>query len=194
MIPSYDFECPDKHYTERFTRIADMPSSVVCEHDVDGSPCGKVAPRVFLSPATARDAQPIQPIIVYKKDDGTYLYPGDSNPRKYEGCQRLELRTLGEVRAVTREQNRLDYETWERTRIADEQVNGPMRKERRAALMDKLSTQFGKDFARIAIEKNEQRRAGKRYTPGNHYEVAEFDRSNREPQNDRSTGWRDKRA
>ena len=193
-MPSYDFQCEDNHYTERFTRIADMPSSIVCEHDVNGSPCGKVAPRVFLSPATARDAQPIEPIVVYKKDDGGYIYPGDSNPRKYEGCQRVELRTLGEVRAVTREQDRMDRETWEATQIAKEIQEGPARRERRAALMDKLSTQFGKDFARVAIERAEQRRTGKSYNPSNFYEVAEYDRSNREPQNDRSTGWRDRRA
>lgn len=193
-MPSYDFQCSDNHYTEKFTRIADMPSSVICEHVVNGSPCGKVAPRVFLSPATARDAQPIEPIIVYKKDDGTYLYPGDSNPRKYEGCQRVELRTLGEVRAVTREQDRLDRETWDQTQIAKEIQEGPARRERRAALMDRLTTQFGRDFARVAIEAAERRRMGKSYSPSNFYEVAEYDRSNREPQNDRSTGWRDRRA
>ena len=61
-------------------------------------------------------------------------------------------------------------------------------------MMDRLTTQFGRDFARVAIEAAERRRMGKSYSPSNFYEVAEYDRSNREPQNDRSTGWRDRRA
>jgi hypothetical protein len=189
-MPSYDFQCEAGHYTEKFTRIADMPDSVICWHDVNGSPCNLIAPRVFISPATARDAQPIDPIIVYRKDDGGFIYPGDSSPRSYEGCERVELRTLGEVRRVTAEQDRLDYEHWERGRIADEQINGPMRRERRSALMNRLSTQFGKDFARVAIERIDAKRAGKRYTPGNHYEVAEMDRSNREPSRNEQSGWK----
>lgn len=183
-MPSYDFECEDGHYTEKFTRIADMPSEVICEHEQDGQKCGKIAPRVFMSARQARDAQPIDPVIVYRKIDGGFIYPGDSKNRDYEGAVRMELRTLGEIRAVAREQDHLDRQHWEMTREAEEAQQGPLRKARRAELMDRLSSNFGKDFARVAIEQNEMRRAGKRFTPGNFFEVTEFDRSNREPQYD----------
>lgn len=187
-MPSYDYMCEQGHYTERFMKMSEMVSTATCAE------CGKEARRVFITLGQARDAQPIQPVVVYRKRDGGFIYPGDSGPRNYPDAERVELRTLGELRAVTREQDRQDRETWELTREAEEAHQGPLRRERRAQLMMSLNTNFGRDFLRVAIEQNEQRRGQRRYSPGNFFEVAEMDRSNREPQYDRQTGWRARRS
>ena len=194
-IPSYDYVCEDGHYTERFLRIRDYVDTITCEHPVSvGKTCAKVATRQYLTLGQSRDAQPIDPIVVYRKRDGGYIYPGDSSPRHYPDAERVELRTLGEVRAVMREQNHLDNEWAEMTRMAEDAHYGEARKARRAQLMLSLSTNFGRDFARVAMEIADRRRDGRRYEANNYVEVTEFDRSNREKQYDASTRWRGRHA
>jgi hypothetical protein len=160
---------------------------------VDCSTCGLPAKRIFLSARQARDAQPIDPVIVYRKRGGGYIYPGDSGPRDYPDAVRVELKTLGELRQVAQEQDRMDREQWELSRQAENAHYGPLRRARRSQLFLDLHTNFGLDLLRTAIEQNDGRRDQRRYIPGNFFEVAEMDRSNREPQYDRRNGWKARR-
>jgi hypothetical protein len=176
-------------------RMADLADFVTCDNQVSpGKLCGKTATYCYLSAQAWRDAQPIEPVVVWKKRDGSYIYPGDSGPRDYPDAVRVELRTLGEIQAVMREQDRMDFVDWELSRRAEESYYGPERARRRAQLMANLDTNFGRDLARAAIEANDRRRGQKRYEPRNYFEVVEFDASNREPQYDHRTQWRARKA
>jgi putative FmdB family regulatory protein len=186
-MPSYDYRCVNGHSTELFRRMTDMEDAIACPE------CGEKAEMIFITPTQFRDAQPIDPVVVYRKRDGGYIYPGDSGPRDYPDAVRVELRTLGDLRRVAQDQDRQDRETWEMSRQAEEAHHGPFRAARRAQLRADLRTNFGLDLLRTAIEQNDQRRDQRRYTPGNFFEVAEMDRSNREPQYDRRTGWKARR-
>lgn len=188
-MPSYNYRCCNGHMTERFMKMSEMLSMIECPEPG----CGQMAPMIFITHSQARDAQPIDPVIVYRKRDGGLIYPGDSSPRDYPDAVRVELRTLGELRAVAREQDGLDRKQWELTRQAEEAHQGPLRRDRRAQLLQSIHTNFGLDLLRTAIEQNDNRRGQRRYTPGNFFEVAEMDRSNREPQYDRRTGWKARR-
>lgn len=193
-MPNYTYKCEDGHVTERFMRMVDLAEFVTCDWQIaPGELCGKTARYAYLTSRQARDAQPIDPVVVYRKRDGGYIYPGDSGPRDYPDAVRVELRTLGELRDVARDQDRMDREYWELSRRAEEEHQGPQRRSRRAQLAADINTNFGRDLLRTAIDENDKRRDQRRYTPGNFFEVAEMDRSNREPQYDRRTGWKARR-
>lgn len=141
----------------------------------------------------SRYAQRIDPIVVFRKSDGTYSIPGANWTRTPKGCQRVELRTLREVRAVEREINGHTAREYEQ-KLEGRRANllaarSQSRSELREA-MKRMSPQ-GRKFAELAMERTDRREANRRIEmPTAFFHVSEYDSSNREKQRDESTGWK----
>ncbi|MGH9438617.1 MAG: hypothetical protein ACRD22_12180, partial [Terriglobia bacterium] len=70
-----------------------------------------------------RNAQHFDPVVVFRKPDGSYSIPGRDKSTP-PGCERVELRTLREVRQFENLQQHNDHIQWERKCEEDARVFG----------------------------------------------------------------------
>lgn len=182
-MPRYDFECSDGHLFEAFLLLAEYKDEIPCQK----SGCEKIARRQYLPSGYV--AQGFEPIVIHRSADGTISVPAAPDAPLREGYTKVELRTLREVRQIEHEMNshaRMEHEASSERR---ENFAAQQARERRANLLTQMKTQFGRDFARVAMERNDSRR-GPAYEPGGYFEVFSNDRSNQEHYRDERTGWR----
>jgi hypothetical protein len=181
----YDYTCENGHDFEHASAIADYRDEMPCTV----KDCSATARRQYR-PSGYR-AQNFDPIIVHRDASGHYRVPGSPSDPVAPGYERVELRTMSDIRRVQSEIGRENYEKFERRKAREEQHFSEQRKEARSELMARLRTAFGRDLARVAMAENDNR-ARERYDPhGSYFDVMENDRSNRVPHNDRETGWKD---
>jgi hypothetical protein len=137
-------------------------------------------------PWSGRDAQPFDPVVVFQAPDGSYRFPGSPTGRasqRYEsqGFARVELRTIAEVRSFTGRVNRAEAAKVEQ-RVERRQQHRAAREEAlRGDLRQRMQrmSPLGRDVAREAMARND-RRPIRGFDPGCHFEVFEYDRSNRD--------------
>lgn len=157
--------------------------------------CGRVGPsghgQVF-----AENAQRMDPIVVhYNPATQSYRFPGATDTRVPDGFERRELRNFSEVRRFQKHWNGLERKRVERAVYGDlariDAINAQNRPELRMA-MQHMSPQM-RDFAQFCMDRNDASRP-RMFDPGVMVEAMEYDRSNRDPHNDKRTGWRDRRG
>lgn len=120
------------------------------------------------------NAQRFDPVVIFKKPDGSFSFPGDSRKPTPQGCERIELRTTREVRAFEHSQAGRDYQAWERNREKDARFFEPLKSNSRADLRQKMRhfSPLGRAFAEAAMRRNDQRPDKRgRYESGFHLEA-----------------------
>jgi hypothetical protein len=127
---------------------------------------------VFLP--RSKDASAFRnPVVIFKdKKTGKFIFPGRTDKPTPEGCERIELRNAPEVRKFEREFNENSLREREIRDIRDELTWGSPRAIMRQELVTKMQSfsNFGRDFARFAIEQNNRQKKAK-YDPGFQVEV-----------------------
>jgi hypothetical protein len=165
MPVRHDFKCAEGHVFE--ATVEWNCESLPCQE------CGKAAEMVFLS-RVARASAFRDPIVVFKDlKTGKYRFPGRSDKATPEGFERVEMRNVPEARKFEQEMNRRGMEERERNQIGDELTWSGPRKQMREELYAKMGSfsNFGKAFARYAIEQSNRGKPRKNYEPGFHIEV-----------------------
>lgn len=184
----HDFKCPNGHIHERMVRW-----------DVERWPCPEctsIAEKVFL-PHSERpeNAQKFSPVVVFRKRDGTFRFPGRSNERTPRGCERVELRDTASVRRFEREENQRLKNIHEASMARQGANYQAMKKEMREQVHVRLSSMSprARKFAEFAMKQSDEReshssRAAK-YEPGFRIDAFSNDRSNRSGFCDIDTDW-----
>ncbi len=112
-------------------------------------------------PADGRFAQGFDPVVIHRDAAGNIRYPANGSAPVPEGYQRVELRTIHEVRKFEAEVNQREHAASDQHLSAREkqfsEKQAANRRELRTA-MDGMSN-YGRDFAREAIERGNNRRA-----------------------------------
>jgi hypothetical protein len=188
----HDFKCARGHVFERMVRW-DV-EAVACPT------CGSRAARVFLSwRSHPENAQRFNPIVVFKNPDSTYRFPGRSNEPTPSACQRVELRTLSQVRRFEREENSRLKSIHQSSMAYQEARYRSIKREMREEFKKRVESMSprGKRLAEFAMRMSDQReshssRAAK-YDAGFRISVAHDDASNRFAFRDVDTDWQAKR-
>lgn len=146
-------------------------------------------------PADGRFAQGFDPPVIARDAAGNIRYLMNSQAPIPEGYQRVELKTIHDVRRFEREVNDRERAAADRHLSAREkqfsEKQAINRRELRTA-MDGMSN-YGRDFAREAIERGNNRRPQTREV-GFHLDVFSNDSSNREVHRDERTQWKGRKG
>lgn len=113
------------------------------------------------------NAQRFSPVVIFRNADGHVRLPGSTDIAPPAGFERVELKTVHEVRKFEREMNQREHAKHEDSRYRDSQACEAARTKLRGELrmaMQQMSP-LGRDFARYAIEQTNNRRKG-RYDAG----------------------------
>jgi hypothetical protein len=104
---------------------------------------------------------------------------------------RVELRTSAEVHAFEREMNRKESGRYQESQENRERARSVRENRDRAELRSRMASMspLGRDFARQAIERNNQRSTNS-YDPGFHLDAFNNDSSNRDAHRSERTGWK----
>lgn len=190
-MPLYDHRCPEGHLFEVFGKFE--AKTIPCRVDDCALPAERIL--VSLSGVGEYRAQSIEPVVVHQAKDGTYRLPGAADAHVPDGYQKVELRTIPEIQRFERAMNT-------QLRVEAEQVHERRHgiteaelKERHAALRQEMAhmTPFGRDFARLAIERANHGRV-RNTDPGFYVEALHFNQSNQEVHRDERTDWRPRRV
>lgn len=184
-MPRYDFACPAGHFTEQFFLLAEYRDEIPCPR------CGDTATRQYTF-SNSHDGEFSEPIVVHRDAQGNYRIPGASDAVAPAGFERVELRTMREVRRVQQDIGQQEHRKFEDIRARRREASLEQERERRAELATQLKSNLGREFFRIAVEAANHRRRETFDPQTCYFEVTEMDRSSREPHNDQRTGWRDR--
>ena len=118
------------------------------------------------------NAQRFDPVVVFQDANGNHRVPGRSDVPTPAGYQRVELKTLAEVRRFEREVGVKSYQRHELAAAKDSAACEAARAKLRGELrmdMQQMSEK-GRDFARFAMQQTNDR-PRKRYSSDAHLEV-----------------------
>ncbi len=123
------------------------------------------------------------PVVVFQDGDGSFRFPGQDSDPTPSGCQRVELRTVSEVRSFERAINRRERAKYQARQEFQDRCFSAQRKSDRSELRSLMQrmTPFGRDFAEIAMRKNDQKSMSSqstRYDPKFRIEVFSDNESN----------------
>jgi hypothetical protein len=173
--------------------------------------CGGTISAVYESPETRQHerevkavmggvrhrstAQAFDPVVYHLSKDGRVSWPAHAHAPVRPGYERREARTLREMDQVVKRVNRQELDKAERHQHLEEVRIASSDAEHRPELRQKMQrmSPMGRRIAQIAMDRNDARRP-RLNEPGVHLEVREFDRGNRDPYEDRRTGWRERRS
>ena len=110
-MPLYDFECSEHGPFEQFASMS------ACETPQPCPECAAPSPRIYTAVAPQHLTQPL---VVWKRLNGTYALPAQPDARKPAEYERVELRNAFEIRNVERSINREEREKFDRTQIGRE--------------------------------------------------------------------------
>jgi len=187
-MPMVDFICVRcGAAVEHFYHPSEMPDEILCEVEE----CEGRAPRTLILKRRRANAQPFAPVIVFRKPDGTYTFPGATDAATPEGCQRVELRTVDQVRKFEREMNQREGERHDAAQSAEQGYYSEVQRRNRAELRAAMQhmTPAGREFALEAMRRNDEHPRS-RFDPGFRVEIFSEDASNRQEYRDERTGWR----
>lgn len=157
--------------------------------------CSGIMVRTFEPSITLKRrrtlAQAFSPVVIHRDVNGNIRFPGHPDAPIPDGFQKVELRTVREVRALEREMNVRERARFEEAQYREEQAFSAEQRERRAELrqMMRHMTPAGRALAEEAMRQNDER-PRKSYDPNFHVEAFSQDSSNREAYRDERTGWR----
>jgi putative FmdB family regulatory protein len=182
-MPLYNFLCPQGHEFESYAQISE--ETLPCRS------CGEPAERQF-SFGRGRPAQTFDPVVIHRDKEGNISYPGRANEPPPPGYERVELRTIDEVRKFEASVNSQEYERWQRRQEPLLEMQEQADHDRRSELFSQVRTEFGRNLLRTAIEQaNSRPRRG--FQPGFRIKIFSDDASNRRPWSDEDTGWAERR-
>ncbi len=185
----HDFKCPNGHVHDRMVRW-----------DVELWPCPEctaIAERVFLP--KSENAARFRPVVVFRKADGTYRFPGRADERTPRGCVRVELKDIQAVRKFEKQENQR-LKTIHEASMARRGANYEAeKKERREMLKSALSRMSprARKFAEFAMSMSDAKESyshrAAQYEAGFRIDAFSNDRSNRSEFADIDTRWKSKR-
>jgi hypothetical protein len=200
----HDFKCPNGHVFERMV-----------EWNTERIPCpecyAKISAgggRVYMDPTEyaeivflphserSENANHFEPVLVFKKRDGTFIFPGRSNERTPKGCERVELKNIAQVRRFEREENQrlknIHQESMGR-RGANYEAEKKERREQLKAILGKMSPRVRK-LAEFAMKQSDEKESyssrASRYDANFRIDAFSNDRSNRSEFRDSDTDWK----
>lgn len=141
----------------------------------------------------AQSAQHFDPVVIHKDAEGNVRFPGRADAAVPAGFEKVELRTVREVRQFEHDMNvrgRAESEqaAYNRTQTFDREHR--MRRSELAQRMPGLSP-FSRELAQVAMRQRDARQSSKNkpFDVGFHVEAFSQDSSNRGAHCDESTGW-----
>jgi hypothetical protein len=165
-----------------------------------GGPCSSQQLRGFTQKVSLvvcvflrRDACHFEPVVIHRNADGEVSFPGRSDEPPEPGYERVELRTLHEVRKFEKHMNRKEYAKWAEYQEAYQQKREEVVANRRReiyACMPSMSP-LGRALAKLAMEKTDSAPKPK-FEPG--FRVKVFSDDNIRPWCDEDTGFRNRRV
>lgn len=223
-MPMYDYVCTKGHVFEALAGVGeetrpcavcaggkeahsrDYPPSAVeaafkMAHDLGarGVEDG-VGHRVLLAPpaSLARKANPLGIVVHRDVVTGEYRFPGHANAPVPAGCERVEVTSTSQARAIEKQVAERESAKERENRYRQEAHFSQVRKAEADDLRSKMGdfSEVGKKLAAAALEmaqereKNRQRPVGHGINAG--FEALSYDRSNREAHADATTGWKKK--
>ena len=132
-------------------------------------------------------------IVVYKDSDGHYRIPGRNDQKTPAGYERVELRTLNEIRKVQSEIGSSEHRRFEESQQRQRAHFDEIRRQNRSELRDRIKTPLVRDILEAAIRRRDAQPRKTYDAQGHYFEVTEFDRSSREPHSDSMTNWKERR-
>ena len=187
LMPLYSFRCQNEHIVEKLLLMKERASPGPCPE------CGGDLERVYLS--RQENAQRFTPIVLDESPTGEFSYPMAPDAPVPPGFSRREIRTFAEADACLKRVNALERRKiearieMEHASLAENEGRNHSDLRQRMAQMSRA----GRDFARYAMERVESRRP-RTFEPNVVLEVREYDRSSRDPHEDRKTNWRERRS
>jgi hypothetical protein len=175
-MPMIDLLCSNGHEVEVFRHSSEVQDQEPCQE------CGATATRVYRMTRTHGYTGLTQPLVVFKRPDGTYAVPAQPDARMPAEYERVELRNATEVRRVEGAINREEREKWEAANRGRERLKGEVSSANRAELRDRMAHMQpqNRDFARFAMDRNNQA-PSRKYRGQFHFEALSMDASNRDP-------------
>src|SRR5512139_1611369 len=105
-MPMIDMLCPNGHEYEAFRHPSQVRDCEPCEE------CGAEAQRIYKLRREHSYEGLSEPLVVFRRPDGTYAVPANRDALKPAEYERVELRTAAEIRQVEKAINREEYEHW----------------------------------------------------------------------------------
>jgi hypothetical protein len=181
-MPLIDVECPNGHRSEVNRPLAMWPATPPCPT------CSSSTIQLLLPPQTRYF---IDPVVVFRGPDGQYRFPGDANglsAANYtrQGFERVELRSAADVRRFEKYMTKVEYARASR-RVEMHQQQREQRESLTRSELRRLMpsmTEFGRQVARTAMARNDNKPRERAHDPGFHLEAFSYDRSNRDESRD----------
>lgn len=157
----------------------------------DMPPCPACAAPTTHDLNVGRAQSQVEPVVLFRGPDGQVRFVGDANgisAHQYakQGFERIEIRGAAEMRRFEKHMNKHEYaRSCRRAERAQEH-----REEREKVMRGQLRnlmptmTRFGRDLARAAMNKNDNKPRERGKEAGFHSDVYSNDRSNREASRD----------
>ena len=171
-MPLYDFRCETHGHFERFASMSE------CERLQPCPDCSIPSSRVYVAVAPQHLSKPL---VVWKREDGTYAVPAQPDARKPVEYERVELRSAIEIRGVERSIDREEREKFERAQIGKEMLAEGTTATNRSELRQKMQHfhPHMRDFAQLAMDNNNAKPRAK-YRGAFYFEALSQNASNRE--------------
>jgi hypothetical protein len=162
--------------------------------EIDCPRCGSKATRQYTF-SNRHDGEFSDPVVVHRDAQGNYRIPGANDAKAPAGFERVELRSMREVRKVQGEIGQQEYRKYEDIHSRRRAAASENERERRANLAPQIKSNLGREFFRIAVEAANARGARhEQFDPQSAYfDIAENDSSSRGAYSDRRTDWKDVR-
>ena len=174
-MPMCDYRCEAGHQYEAFRHPSQVQDVEPCAE------CGAEAKRIFVAkrPHSYNGLQ--QPLVVWRRPDGTYAVPAQPDARKPVEYERVELRNAFEIRNVERSIDREEREKFERAQIGKEMLAEGTTATNRSELRQKMQHfhPHMRDFARLAMDQNNAKPRAK-YRGAFYFEALSQNASNRD--------------
>jgi hypothetical protein len=187
-MPMVDLRCPAGHEYEGFRHQSQVAEEEPCQV------CGETAKRIYRYDRSHSYGGLTEPLVVWKRPDGTFAVPANRDAKKPPEYERVELRNAFEIRGVERAIGREEQEKWERSRVGKQQMFEGIQSGNRSELRSRMQSMSPaqRDFARFAMAKNNQKTAEK-YRGTFYFEAMSQDSSNRDPYREDGRGIRGKK-
>jgi hypothetical protein len=189
-VPIYAFECTAGHLFERYAPLARFTEKTRCPS------CRRLA-RLTVR-ARRGPSSGFAPVVVHRHADGHYSFPAHTSAPLRLGYERVELRSLAEVRKFEKQVNAVEFRKHVEHKEREERSFGRGRAERQAELrsLAQHMTPMGRDFAHVAMEATNRKsrsRDAARFEAGFYVEAFSNDRSSLADYRDQKTGWKERR-
>jgi len=140
------------------------------------------------------DAQRFDPVVIHRDAAGNVRFPGAPDAAVPAGFEKVELRTVAEVRQFERGMDARERARFESGQAREGDFYAERQRKDRAELRAAMlrMSPYGREFAQVAMEENDRKNAGRKtsYDPNFHVECFSMDSSNREVYRDERTNWK----